>query len=145
MQIDPTAPATHTQSIEINAPVRVVWELLAHIEQWPAWNPDIKSVHLQGALRPETIFTWKTSSGTITSTLKVIEPNHEIGWTGKAMGLKAVHVWRLESDGSATIATSEESWGGWMSHLLGGYAQRLLATSTATALERLKAAAESKS
>jgi|RhiMethySRZTD1v2_1073278.scaffolds.fasta_scaffold07242_4 uncharacterized membrane protein len=39
----------HTEdSIEIHAPVDVVWQVYADVERWPSWTPSMRSVELVG-------------------------------------------------------------------------------------------------
>lgn len=145
MNINQAAPAVASQRIEINAPPAVVWELLSAIDQWPSWNPDIKQATLAGELKPGVSFVWKAGPNVITSQLQAVEPLRLIAWTGQTMGIRAVHVWRIEARGAKTIATSEESWDGWLPRLLKAYSTKTLAASTARALALLKAAAEASS
>jgi hypothetical protein len=70
MGINQEAPAVGRSEIEIAAPPEVVWEVLTEIEQWPSWNPDIKSMSMQGDLAEGSVFRWKAGFGTITSTIR---------------------------------------------------------------------------
>ena len=89
-----------------------VWLVLSDIESWPRWNPDVKDVRVDGPLAPGTHFVWKAGPGTIRSELQVVQPPNRIGWTGKTMGIDAVHVWEIEAvDGGSRVRT-EESWSG---------------------------------
>lgn len=143
LQINKSAPVTYTGSIEIQAPIGTVWGMLSDIERWPTWNPTVTAATLHGELKPGTIFVWKAGPGTVTSQLQAVEPERLIGWTGKTMGIRAVHIWRLETMGDSTKVTSEESWDGLLAHLLKGYSLKTLTQSTTSALELLKTAAES--
>lgn len=143
MQLDPHAPVSHTASIGMSAPVEKVWGLMSEIEKWPEWNKDVTSAHLNGELAPGTAFTWKAGPGTITSTLQAVEPGKLIAWSGKTMGIKAVHIWRLAAEGNATLVTTEESWSGLLARLLKGYSQKTLQRAVNTGLKLLKTAAES--
>ena len=33
--------------------------MISAIDQWPSWNPNVKSVALQGPVQPGTVFRWK--------------------------------------------------------------------------------------
>ncbi|MDP8943946.1 MAG: SRPBCC family protein [Actinomycetota bacterium] len=50
MTIDRHAPAIARAEIEIAASPETVWEVLAAIDRWPGWNPDVKSVSLSEAV-----------------------------------------------------------------------------------------------
>jgi uncharacterized protein YndB with AHSA1/START domain len=102
VKVDRNAPAFASGEIDVAADPELVWEVLTSFEAWPAWNPDVKSLSLHGPVAEGTTFRWKAGAATITSTILELEPPRLIGWTGKALGVRAVHVWRLESRASGT-------------------------------------------
>src|SRR5205823_11869723 len=101
--INQAAPVVASSETEIAAARELVWELLAGIERWPSWNPDVKSVSMQGRLANGSEFRWKAGPGTITSTLQHVEPPRRLAWSGKTLGIEAVHVYALEPRGDATL------------------------------------------
>jgi Uncharacterized conserved protein len=105
VEIDTSAPAVARGEIEIAAPPEIVWRVLTDIANWPSWNPDIKSVSLEGPLAAGTRFRWKAGPGTITSTLQTVDPPRRIDWTGKTFGIKAVE---STSSNPATAGRSSE-------------------------------------
>lgn len=143
MQLDTHAAVTQKGTVTISAPIEKVWKLMSDIEKWPEWNKDVTGARLNGELRPETTFTWQAGPGTITSRLEAVEENRLIAWSGKTIGIKAVHIWRLDSNGSETIVTTEESWDGILARLLKGYSKRTLSKAIVDGLQLLKRAAES--
>ena len=142
MEINRNAPATAQGELQIAADPQTVFAVLSAIDQWPSWNPDIKSVTLQGPVQPGTGFRWKSGPSTLTSTLQVVDPPQEIGWTGRTMGIKAVHVFRFQANDSGTLARSEESWEGLIASLLKGYSRRSLDKAIRSILSHLKVEAE---
>jgi uncharacterized protein YndB with AHSA1/START domain len=142
MEINWDAPATAHGELQIDADPQTVFAVIAAIDQWPSWNPDVRSVTLQGPVQPGTVFRWKAGPGTITSTLQVVDPPHELAWTGTTMGIKAVHVFRFQASEDGTLARSEESWEGLPARLLKGYSRRTLDTGIHSVLSYLKAEAE---
>lgn len=142
MDVNRNAPATAEGELQINADPQTVFSVISAIDRWPSWNPDIKSVKLQGPVEAGTVFRWKSGPGSITSTLQVVDPPHEIGWTGSTMGIKAVHVFRFESKEGGTLARSEESWEGFFASLLKGYSRKTLDEGIRNILSRLKTEAE---
>ncbi len=82
MEVDRDAPVVAQASIEIVAEPDIVWSAVADFESWPAWNPDVKTMSLDGPLIEGTTFRWKAGPGTITSTLRCVERPAELGWTG---------------------------------------------------------------
>jgi uncharacterized protein YndB with AHSA1/START domain len=76
MEINRNAPATAEGELQIDADPPTVFSVISAIDQWPSWNPDVKAVTLR----------WKSGPSTLTSTLQVIDPPHEIAWTGTTSG-----------------------------------------------------------
>ena len=142
MEINRNAPATAQGELQIAADPQTVFAVLSAIDQWASWNPDIKSVTLQGPVQPGTGFRWKSGPSTLTSTLQVVDPPQEIGWTGRTMGIKAVHVFRFQGRDGGTLARSEESWEGVLASLLKGYSRRSLDKAIRSILSHLKVEAE---
>jgi hypothetical protein len=144
MEINASAPVIASGSIEIAARPEVVWDLLADIMRWPEWNADVKSTSMAGAVESGEVFRWKAGPARLVSTLQTVERPTELSWTGQTMGMSAVHVWRLESDGDTTTAHTEESWEGAPAKLLPRMMHRSLQKSLDAWLGELKAAAEAK-
>ena len=142
MEINRDAPATAEGELHIDADPETVFAVISAIDQWPSWNPDVKSVILQGPVQPGTVFRWKAGPSTITSTLQVVDPPREFAWTGRTMGITAVHVFRFQVRDDGTLARSEESWEGLPARLLKGYSRRTLDDGIRNVLSCLKAEAE---
>lgn len=142
MDIDRNAPVVGAAEIEIAADAETVWDVLTDVEGWPAWNPDVQSVALEGEVAEGAEFRWKTGSGTITSRFQRLDRPRLAAWTGRVFGIDAVHVWRLEPRNGGTVVHTEESFGG----LLAGLLRRPLRKTVAKALDSgtrsLKAEAE---
>ncbi|MGH2697999.1 MAG: SRPBCC family protein [Actinomycetota bacterium] len=145
MEVNNQAPAIATGEIEIRADPEVVWDLLADIDNWPNWNPDVKEAKLMGGLRESSVFRWKAGPGTITSTLESVDRPQEIGWRGKTMGINAVHVYRLEPHGEGTKVHTEESFDGLIVRLFKGSTRKSLQKGIDGGLVSLKKEAERRS
>jgi uncharacterized membrane protein len=140
--VDASAPVVVSTAIDVTAPADVVWDLLADIEQWPAWNRAVRSVSVHGDVAPGTEFEWKAGPGTIRSTLlQVVRPTF-IAWSGRTLGLRAIHVFALRTDGEHTTVRTEESYSGPVARLLRGPIRRSLARALADGLVDLEARAE---
>jgi hypothetical protein len=142
---DTHAPVVATGDIEVAADPETVWEVMADIQRWPSWNADITAATVHGPLQPGTRFSWKSGPGTIRSTLQVVERPAELAWTGRTMGIPAVHVYRLHASDQRpghTVVRTEESWGGLLPRLFRRWSTRTLQTAIDTGLARLKAEAE---
>ena len=135
-------PVTSKQAIEIAAPPEVVWEVLTTFDQWPKWNPDVKSMSFDGTLAPGSEFRWKAGPGTIVSTLERVEPPRAATWRGRTMSIKALHEWRLEPRDGGTHVETEESFSGLLARLFRGSLQKNLDKTLSDGLEHLKREAE---
>ncbi len=142
MNIDTTAPLIGKKDIEINAPVHHVWAIQTDIESWPKWQKDISSVNIEGKLTKGTVFKWKAMGMNITSVLQEVNENKIIGWSGKSIGMNAIHVWKFEKQGNKTIVTTEESLSGWFPMLIRLFKPDFLEQSLSKSLLNLKNQAE---
>ena len=142
MEIDHTAPAVAEGQIQIDAPPEVVFEILSDLSGWPSWNSEVRSISVSGPVQPETRFRWKAGGATMSSRLEVVTPPSEIGWTGKAMGINAVHVFQLEGRNGGTLAISQESFRGLIPSVLKSYSRKILQRGIDGILSALKVEAE---
>jgi uncharacterized protein YndB with AHSA1/START domain len=144
MEINAKAPAVARHQIVINAPIETVWQLLSGINQWSIWQQDISNVKLDGSLATGSVFRWKSGGATIISQIQEIEPPHRLGWTGKAMGANARHLWTLAPKADGVLVKVEESFDGLVVLLLRGMMQKNLDTSLQSWLRQLKGTAENR-
>jgi hypothetical protein len=141
-RIDVRAPVVGAAEIEISATADLVWDVLTGFNRWPTWNPDVESVSMHGDVAVGSEFRWKAGPGTITSTIQEVDPPRRIAWTGRTLGIQAVHVWWLEpSDGVTTVLT-EESYQGLVARLLRRPLQKALDRALDNGLRYLKAEVE---
>ncbi len=142
MDINRTAPATAEGEIHIDADPDTVFSVIANIDAWPAWNPDVRAATVDGAVEPGAVFRWKSGPTSLTSTLQSVDPPREIAWTGTTLGIKAVHVFRFEPRDGGTLARSEESWDGLIARMFSGYSRKTLDNGIRNVLAHLKNEAE---
>ena len=145
--INRAAPVVGTSETEVAAVREVVWEVLTGIEHWPSWNPDVKSVYLsreesRSHYAEGSEFQWKAGPGTITSTLAHVEAPRRVAWSGKTLGLRAMHVYALEARNGKTLVRTEESYDGLVVHLFRARLQKTLDGTLESGLQHLKAEAE---
>jgi hypothetical protein len=95
-------------------------------------------------LEPGSTFRWKAGVSMV-STLCVVEPPNRVAWEGRARGIYARHVWKLERIGAATSVETAESFEGAFPRILGPLMRRVLSKSLDDALAELKAAVEASS
>ena len=141
-RIDVGAPVVGAAEVDISAEPELVWDVLTAFDRWPTWNPDIKSISMHGDVAAGSEFRWKAGPGTITSTIQEVDPPRRITWTGRTLGIRAVHVWWLEpSDGVTTVLT-EESYAGVVARVFRQTLQKALDRALDNALRCLKAEVE---
>lgn len=126
----------------MGADPEVVWEVLTAIDDWPSWNPDVTSASLEGELTEGSRFRWKAGRATITSTLQRVERPRLVSWTGKTVGLRAIHVYRLEAHGAGTLVSTAESWEGPVARVFRKRMRETLSKAVEAGLGYLKAEAE---
>ncbi|MGZ8593925.1 MAG: SRPBCC domain-containing protein [Actinomycetota bacterium] len=142
MDIDRDAPATAEGEVRIAASPETVWAVMADLPAWPTWNSDVKSMALQGRVEPGSTFRWKSGSSSLVSILQVVEAPREIAWTGKTMGINAVHTFRFEPIEGGTLAHSAESFRGLIPSVLKKYSRGVLQRGIDSILATLKTEAE---
>ena len=141
-QVNKLAPVVAWSQIEIAAAPEIVWDVLTTFDRWPNWNPDVRSMSVQGGVAEGSVFRWKAGPGTVTSTIRFVEPPRLITWTGRTLGIKAIHVWKLEPRDGGTFVRTAESYDGLVARLFRGPLQTTLDRALEDGLQRLKAEAE---
>ncbi|MGH3110343.1 MAG: hypothetical protein ACRDQT_05430 [Gaiellaceae bacterium] len=71
-----------------------------------------------------------------------MEPPQLIAWTGRTLGIDAIHFYRLEPRDGGTFVRTEESYEGLVARLLRGSLQKTLGRALADGLRYLKIEAE---
>jgi uncharacterized protein YndB with AHSA1/START domain len=142
MNIDQDAPLTGRDTVVIDAPLEKVWSDLTAIERWPEWQSSVSSAEFDGPLAIGTRFEWKANGLKIVSTIEDVKAERRIAWSGKSIGMKAVHQWELEPENGGTQVVTEESLSGWLAWVLKVFDRSFLEKSLDTALQELKARAE---
>lgn len=92
MRIDRNAPLQAKKDVLISAPLEKVWSEFTRIDQWSQWQPGVTSSKLDGPFTTGTMFYWKAKGVNIKSAIRILEPMQSIGWTGKSLGTKAIHI-----------------------------------------------------
>jgi len=144
MQINESAPVTATGTMSIVAGPELVWDLLADINRWSEWNGDVRSASLPGPVASGEVFRWRAGPARLVSTIRAVDRPVEIGWTGRTMGMNAIHVWRLERHDETTVVRTQESWEGPPARLLPRTMRKSLQKTLDAWLGQLKIAAEAR-
>jgi hypothetical protein len=97
---------------------------------------------VRGPVAPGSVFRWKAGPGTIESTIQRVERPRLIAWTGKTLGIKAIHFWHLDPRNGGTFLRTEESYEGLVTRLFRRPIQKTLDRALADGLRYLKAEVE---
>jgi uncharacterized protein YndB with AHSA1/START domain len=140
--INSNAPVKCSKTIVINVSIEKVWNVLTNIDHWATWQTDISNPKLNGQLKPNTTFDWKTGGAKIHSTLHTVEPLRQFGWTGKTFGMFAIHNWTLTETNGQTTVYVDESMEGFFTKLFKSAFNKNLEKGMQKWLDLLKAESE---
>ncbi|MER5963549.1 SRPBCC family protein [Streptomyces sp. NPDC002057] len=156
--VDPDALVRHRTDVVIAAPLRTVWKIQTDVERWPSWQTPLESVQRldHGPLRKGSAFRWTmpvppnpstpATSLEITSTVRQIEREACIRWTGPAIGeglrIDGVHVWTFTKVRGGVLVRTEETHTGAEVEANVPVATQLLREGLETWLRDLKSEAE---
>lgn len=117
-RIDENAPIKSDDSIIIAASPHRIWHFVTDIDHWAAWRPEVSAGHLNGRITAGTAFTWNVEDTNISSRIAAVEHQKRVAWTGRAMGLTAIHIWTIRSLApNRTLVRTRESMTGFPSSL----------------------------
>jgi len=142
--INNNAPVKCSKTILINAKPERVWALLTNIDQWVNWQTDITKSKLNGEFKPNTSFEWKSGGLKINSTIQDINEQKLLSWTGKTLGIYAIHNWRFVEENGQTKVEVEESMEGFLAALFKSMFVKQLETGMQNWLDLLKKESEKK-
>ena len=142
IEVNRKAPAVEAADIFIEATRETVWNILSDLGSWPSWNPGVTKIGLNGPVAVGTSFAWVGGKSKIVSRLEEVDPPQRIAWSGKTLGIRAIHVWELSDRDGGTQVHTEESFEGLIARLFCGIARKMLAKALTQGISSLKAAAE---
>ncbi len=142
MDINHNASLIAAEEIYIEVPLQMVWTIQTNIQKWPEWQTDVTQANFDGDLVEGTVFTWKSAGLKIVSQLQIVQPQTTIGWTGKAFGTYANHIWEFETQEQGTLVRTRESMEGWIPRLIKMIDAKFLEKSLQKSLKTLKEYAE---
>ena len=115
------------ESVEINAPLPVVWRVFSAMEDWQSWNTVCENccIVTGNGMAQDTCFTFQMRPYylpiKVTPTITKCEPGKEVIWEGSRFGVKAVHRFIFEEKENTVRLTSSEAFRGpllWLSKLI---------------------------
>ena len=142
IQANQNAPAFARQEAFINAPLQLVWAILVDFAKWPEWNESVTEMNLQGQVAVGTAFHWIAGGMKIRSRIEQVDSLRKIVWSGRTMGIRAIHVWTLTEEQNGTRARTEESFEGLLVRLLAKTMRKALDKALIQGLVALKREAE---
>lgn len=144
ISVDQKAPVFSSAEITIESTIDVVWETLTEITKWASWQSSVTEVNVKDPVDEGTEFTWKADGISFKSRIHTMQPKAKFGWTGRAIGVLAIHNWQFTEKENAIIVYVEESLQGILPTLLRTYFQKNLKKGMLKNLAELKAASELK-
>jgi uncharacterized protein YndB with AHSA1/START domain len=105
-------PILSRQSSVIRAPIEHVWHLLADIDRWSEWHPDIQHAELSGSLVPNAVFHWEFGERSLSSRVDEVIPFKKLSWSGQAGVGWTVHVWTFAPISDGVRIEAEILWDG---------------------------------
>ncbi len=115
---------------------------MTDIDNWANWQIEISNPKLNGQLKPNTSFDWKTGGVKLRSILHTVEPYKQFGWTGKVFGMLAIHNWTLTETIMQTEVSVSESMEGFLARLFKKSFNKNLKKGMQTWLDLLKKESE---
>jgi hypothetical protein len=115
------------ESIDIHAPLPVVWKVFSAMEDWQTWNPVCENCCIISGdgMAQDTCFTFQMRPYylpiKVMPTITKCEPGKIVIWEGRRFGVQAVHRFIFEETKNAVRLTSSETFRGpllWLSKLI---------------------------
>jgi len=82
--------------VDIAAPPRAVWTVLADIGSWPTWNPAIREAHCDDELEVGSRFRFSTEIGTLKCRVTHVDAPRTLTWKGRVLALGEWQTWLIE-------------------------------------------------
>ncbi|MEV0110683.1 SRPBCC family protein [Nocardia sp. NPDC050799] len=97
--VDTAAPAVAGGTIDVEASREVVWDALAHVENWPSIRADISDVVASGPPTEGSTFTWSAGGAPVASAFALAERPNRLTWATTAPGMSMVGVYEFDELG----------------------------------------------
>ena len=115
------------ETVEINAPLPVVWRVFSTMEDWQNWNTVCENCCIVrgNGMAQDTCFTFQMRPYylpiKVMPTITKCEPAKEVIWEGSRFGVRAVHKFIFEDKEDTVLLTSSETFRGpllWLGKLI---------------------------
>lgn len=145
ISVDKGAPVFLCSQITIESTLDNVWNTLTDLRQWPNWQSSVTEVNVKEPVNEGTEFKWKADGIVFRSKIHTMKPKEKFGWTGKTIGVFAIHNWQFTEQDDVVSVNVEESLQGILPTLLRKNFLENLKKGIHKNLTELKAASELKS
>lgn len=137
--------AANVRSVETSASPQTAWKIWSDVSTWPAWNPDVQSMVLNGAFAAGTTGTMVTKQGTRAITLTEVVPGQSFRLETTVIPLTrfAFECKVAPGPGGKTIISQAIVVGGPLGGVVGGMMGRQIADTFPALLQGLARKAES--
>ncbi|MEV4048607.1 SRPBCC family protein [Streptomyces sp. NPDC049744] len=110
--IDHGAPVIVRASIEIDAPLELVWDLHSQVTAWPEWFSEIRLAEIDGPFAPGSTIIWGAHGydALFPARIGLIEHQRRTAWDGTNKGIYGIHAFTFSQRGSVTHVETAESW-----------------------------------
>jgi hypothetical protein len=108
----PTVKAEYR--VEVESSAERLWDILADVKSWPEWQGTSYVDPPAGPLEKGSTFVAELGGHRWDLTVTEADRPSRLVWTGRQMGLKAVHEWEFAEADGRTQVTSRDSVSGWM-------------------------------
>ena len=140
--ISPDAALASAAEVKIDAPIERVWTVLYGDRAVAGVEPGREVGFDRGSAEEGSIFRWKAGPGTIVSRIERLDRPRLVAWSGKTLGIRALHIWRLTDEQGTTRVRTEESYDGLVARLLRPALRKTLENALTKGARYLKAEAE---
>jgi uncharacterized protein YndB with AHSA1/START domain len=134
--------------IEIKAPPGVVWDILIHAEDWPAWYAGATKVSVKnsaaGRLAPDSVLGWNTMGLQFESRIREFVPPVRLSWESRKAAITGYHAWLIIPTPDGCKVITEESQHGFLAVMQKIFIPQKLRRLHDVWLEELKKKAEAR-
>lgn len=117
-EVQPDAAVLHTETVLIDAPVTLIYDIICDAGNWPEWMSSVNRVSVSGVCTKGREFQWHSSGLKFKSLVHTAHRPLEFGWVAKSMWFKIVYNWTLEPFHDQTRVIVEEGINGLGSELM---------------------------
>ena len=97
-----SAPVSAFAEIDIAAPDREVWTVIADIASWPTWNPAVRHAVFDAELEVGAGFRFSTEIGTLKCRITEVDAPRTLSWKGRVLVFGERQTWNLASGSAGT-------------------------------------------